>query len=62
MFSDNALPSGFTTLVLLMLVSMSFNGICIGILGEYLGRLYKIVQEPPMTIIEKSAGEESNSN
>jgi glycosyltransferase involved in cell wall biosynthesis len=42
---------GFTTLVLLMLVSMSVQTLFIGIIGEYVGRVYNNVRRGPLTII-----------
>jgi polyisoprenyl-phosphate glycosyltransferase len=42
---------GFTTLVLLMLISMSVQTLFIGIIGEYVGRIYSNVRRGPLTII-----------
>jgi glycosyltransferase involved in cell wall biosynthesis len=42
---------GFTTLVLLMLVSMSLQTMFIGVIGEYVGRIYSNVRGGPLTII-----------
>ena len=51
---DNVnMPSGFTTLVILILISFGINIMAIGILGEYLARTYQIVQKLPMSIIEE---------
>ncbi len=36
---------GFTTLVLLMLISIGLNAAFVGLLGEYIGRIYAIVRK-----------------
>jgi dolichol-phosphate mannosyltransferase len=45
-------PAGFTTLVVLILVSFSANSLFLGIMGEYLGRVYKQQKREPLAIIE----------
>ena len=45
-------PAGFTTLAALILLSISVNAMLLGIIGEYLGRMYRQVREAPITIIE----------
>ena len=50
-FSGEA-PRGFTTLVLLLLISLGINSACLGILGEYIGRIYNNVRGEPIFIIE----------
>lgn len=45
-------PLGFTTNVLLILFGISLNALFLGIIGEYLGRIYKQVKKQPLTIIE----------
>lgn len=47
-------PSGFTTQVVLILFSTALNAIFLGIIGEYLGRMYKQLRYHPLTIIESS--------
>jgi len=47
-------PAGFTTLAALVLLSISINAMLLGILGEYLGRMYRQVREGPLTIVEAS--------
>ena len=49
--SDSRGARGFTTLVLLVLVSISINAIFIGLIGEYVGRIYNNVRGGPPTII-----------
>jgi glycosyltransferase involved in cell wall biosynthesis len=45
-------PAGFTTLAALILLSISINAMLLGIIGEYLGRMYRQVREAPISIIE----------
>jgi glycosyltransferase involved in cell wall biosynthesis len=45
-------PAGFATLAILLLFSVGMNAIFIGIVGEYVGRIYDQVRGRPLTIIE----------
>ena len=47
-----AWPAGFATLAALVLMSISINAMLLGIIGEYLGRMYRQVRERPLTVIE----------
>ena len=49
-------PAGFATLAILSLVSISVNAMLLGIIGEYLGRMYRQMKKQPLTIIEEMAG------
>ena len=49
-----AWPPGFATTTTLILLSLSLNALFLGIIGEYLGRIYKQVKHGPNTIIERS--------
>lgn len=55
--AGDSLPSGFTTLVLLVLFSISLNSLLLGIFGEYLARIYTHSSLKHMTIIEDSLNE-----
>ncbi|MEC0227955.1 glycosyltransferase family 2 protein [Paenibacillus alba] len=46
-------PAGFATMTILILLSLSLNALFLGIIGEYLGRIYQQVKQKPLTIIEK---------
>ena len=46
-------PAGFATTTSLLLLTLSLNALFLGILGEYLGRIYKQVKKRPLTIIER---------
>lgn len=45
-------PAGFTTLAVLVLVSTSLNALFFGVMGEYVGRIYKQVKRGPLTVVE----------
>lgn len=49
-------PAGFATLAALILAGISVNAMLLGIIGEYLGRMYIQVKKRPLTIIEEVAG------
>jgi polyisoprenyl-phosphate glycosyltransferase len=49
-------PAGFATLAALSLASISINAMLLGIIGEYLGRMYQQLKKQPLTIIEDVAG------
>lgn len=46
-------PTGFTTLVTLMLVLGGLQLMAIGLLGEYLGRIYDEVKKRPLYIVKR---------
>jgi dolichol-phosphate mannosyltransferase len=48
------IPAGFTTTTILILFSISLNGLFLGIIGEYLARIYSQVRKRPITIIQES--------
>jgi polyisoprenyl-phosphate glycosyltransferase len=45
-------PSGFATLAVLIAMGASLNAIFLGIIGEYVGRIYNQVRQRPNTVIE----------
>jgi len=47
-------PPGFTTLTLLLLASISLNAMFLGVLGEYIGKIFHQVKRRQMTIIERT--------
>ena len=46
-------PAGFATLAVLILAGISLNAFFLGIIGEYLGRIYLQVKRRPLTIFER---------
>jgi dolichol-phosphate mannosyltransferase len=47
-------PAGFATQIILTLFGISLNAIFLGIIGEYLRKIYQQSHQRPITIIEKS--------
>lgn len=45
-------PAGFATVTVLVLLSTSLNALFLGVIGEYLGRIYQQVKKRPISIIE----------
>src|SRR5262249_53886862 len=52
--AGSAWPSGFASLAVLIALGASLNAIFIGIIGEYVGRIYAQVRYRPITIIEST--------
>lgn len=52
-FFSQYFPKGFATITILILLSLGLNAFFLGIIGEYLGRMYKQLKRHPLTIIEK---------
>lgn len=46
-------PAGFVTTTVLLLLGISLNSIFLGIIGEYVGRIYSQVRTRPITVIER---------
>lgn len=49
-------PAGFTTIAILVLLSTGMNALFLGIIGEYLARLYRQAKYFEEVLIEKSIG------
>ncbi len=49
-----AWPAGFATLAALILAGISVNAMLLGIIGEYLGRMYMQMKKGPLTIVENA--------
>ncbi len=47
-------PPGFATLTLLLLASIGLNAMFLGILGEYVARIFHQVKKRPLTIVEET--------
>ncbi len=47
-------PAGFATTTILILFSITLNALFLGIIGEYLGRIYQQVKKRPVSIVESS--------
>jgi len=59
LIADQAWPAGFATVVILLLMSLGLNAMFIGIVGEYVGRIYDQVRERPLSIVEHTINFES---
>ncbi len=46
-------PAGFATTTLLLLLSITLNAMCFGILGEYVGRMFQQTKRRPLPIVEQ---------
>jgi dolichol-phosphate mannosyltransferase len=53
LFLEKDWPPGFATTIVLILGSLSLNALFLGIIGEYLGRIYRQVKRRPLTIVER---------
>lgn len=54
--SGSQWPAGFATIIVLILFSIGLNALFLGVIGEYLGRIYKQVKPEPITIVEEKIG------
>lgn len=54
LFFGSSWPSGFATLVIVTLFGISLNAIFLGIIGEYVSRIYQQVLWRPLVVIENS--------
>lgn len=50
--AGDQLPSGFTTLTLIGLTSLGLNALFIGLLGEYIGRIFNNTRGLPLALVE----------
>ena len=56
MFNINY-PAGLTTIIVLVLFGISLNALFLGIIGEYLSRIYDQQKNRPITIIEEKVND-----
>jgi dolichol-phosphate mannosyltransferase len=52
LFFGTVWPDGLPTIAVLILFSIGMNAILLGIVGEYIGRIYQNVKRTPLTITE----------
>jgi glycosyltransferase involved in cell wall biosynthesis len=52
-------PAGFTTTTILILGSLSINAMLLGILGEYIGRMYLQMKKKSLSIVERELHNEA---
>lgn len=53
---SNPPPRGFTTIILCVLFLGGVQLVCIGILGEYIGRIYEEVKRRPLYVVRERMG------
>ena len=53
LYGRESWPSGFATVIIAVLLSLGLNAFFLGIIGEYLGRVYNHVKKRPTVIIEQ---------
>jgi dolichol-phosphate mannosyltransferase len=54
LFFGQSWPSGFATIVVVILFGISLNAIFLGIIGEYVSRIYQQVRYRPLVIVERT--------
>ena len=54
LFFKSHWPEGLASSSILLLFSIGMNGIFLGIIGEYVGRIYKNMKNEPLTIIDQT--------
>ncbi len=54
MFFGRSWPSGFATMVVVTLFGISLNAIFLGIIGEYVSRIYQQVRYRPLVVVERT--------
>ena len=50
-------PAGFTTITVLILASLGINALLLGVIGEYLGRMYLQMKNKSLSIVERELHE-----
>lgn len=53
-------PSGFTTITIFLLLSISLNALFLGVIGEYLARIFKQVKKRSLTLVERTVNIQSH--
>jgi glycosyltransferase involved in cell wall biosynthesis len=49
---DEPWPAGFATLAILTMTGIILNAVFLGVIGEYLGRIYQQIKKRPITLVE----------
>ena len=53
LFFDDSWPAGWASMSILILFSIGLNALLLGIVGEYVGRIFKNVKTMPLVVIEE---------
>lgn len=59
---SNDWPQGFATTQILILFGISLNAIFLGIIGEYVGRIYTQIRDRPLVVVERAINIETAEN
>lgn len=54
LFFGRSWPNGFATIVIVTLFGISLNAIFLGIIGEYVSRIYQQVRYRPLVVVERA--------
>lgn len=54
LISPTGWPAGFATTTVLILFGISLNALFLGIIGEYIARIYQQVRHRPTVIVERA--------
>lgn len=54
LFFEQNIPAGFTTAIILELLSIGLNAIFLGVIGEYLGRIHMQLRQVPVTVMQRT--------
>ncbi|HWT99118.1 MAG TPA: glycosyltransferase family 2 protein [Terriglobales bacterium] len=60
LFMGSSWPRGFATLILVLLFLSGMNALFLGVIGEYLGRIYHQIKVRPNAIVENAIEEGEN--
>ena len=61
MYFGSEWPPGFVTLAILQLLAITLNALFLGIIGEYIGRVYTEVRDRPVTVVETTLNVEADA-
>ena len=53
-FGENSWPKGYASIIVLLTLSMAANSILVGVVGEYVGRIFDEVRVRPLTIVAET--------
>ena len=49
-------PPGWMTLILVVFFLMGTQSFCLGLIGEYIGNIYREAKDRPLWIVDRAAG------
>ncbi len=57
---DSTLPRGFTSIQLMILFGIGLNAFFLGVIGEYILRIYRLLRSDPIAIVDECLNVDSN--